>query len=136
MALLSPNPKITKHICARAMQLQCQFSQRLRSVASSMVLNKQTSQRINRKDCGSLKAASPVQCTEKLMPSSISFKDVCVSVCPKEDGLIKIQVNVSGTMTDSIFEEVFKKKVAAAQPLPGFRRMKGGTIVTFTNPDF
>jgi len=57
-------------------------------------------------------------------------------VCPKEDDLIKIQVNVSGTMTDSIFEEVFKKKVAAAQPLPGFRRMKGGTIVTFTNPDF
>ena len=49
---------------------------------------------------------------------------------------MQIQVNVSGTMTDSIFEEVFTKKVAAAQPLPGFRRMKGGTIVTFTNPDF
>jgi len=126
MALVSPNPKITKHICARAMQLQCQFSHRLRSVASSTVLNKQPSQRINQKDCGSLKAASPVQCTENLLQSSISFKDFCVSVCPKEDGLIKIQVNVSGTMTDSIFEEVFTKKVAAAQPLPGFRRMKGG----------
>ncbi|XP_025804391.1 uncharacterized protein LOC112883325 isoform X1 [Panicum hallii] len=126
MALVSPNPKITKHICARGMRLQCQFSHKLRSVAPSMVLNKQPSQRINRKDCGSLKAASPVQFTENLMQSSISFKDFCVSVCAKEDGLIKIQVNVSGTMTDSIFEEVFTKKVAAAQPLPGFRRMKGG----------
>lgn len=29
-------------------------------------------------------------------------------------------------MTDSIFEKVFTKNVAAAQPLPGFRRMKGG----------
>jgi len=42
---------------------------------------------------------------------------------------MQIQVNVSGTMTDSIFEEVFKKKVAAAQPLPGFRRMKGGILL-------
>jgi len=42
---------------------------------------------------------------------------------------MQIQVNVSGTMTDSIFEEVFTKKVAAAQPLPGFRRMKGGILL-------
>ena len=127
--------QITKHICARAMQLQCQFSHRLRSVASSTVLNKQPSQRqvvsgallpflltytvilfclktvvrdylafsndhindsrpilsimlmnvlnclynisfrINRKDCGSLKAASPVQCTAIPL---INFLKLCM----------------------------------------------------------
>ncbi|CAN6198527.1 unnamed protein product [Urochloa humidicola] len=115
MALVRPKPKITNHIYASP--LQCRFSPRLRSLASW---------RINWKDCGSLQAASPVQCTENLTQSSISFKDFCVSVFTEDDGLIKIQVNVSGTMTDSIFEKVFTKKVAAAQPLPGFRRMKGG----------
>ncbi|TKW34119.1 hypothetical protein SEVIR_2G283400v4 [Setaria viridis] len=126
MALVRPNPKITNHTCVRGMRLQCQFSHRLRSVASSMVLNTQPSQRINRKDCDLLQAASSVQRTENLTQSSVSFKDFCVSVCTEEGGLIKIQVNVSGTMTDSIFEKVLTKKVAAAQPLPGFRQMKGG----------
>ncbi|RCV12483.1 hypothetical protein SETIT_2G272700v2 [Setaria italica] len=135
MALVRPNPKITNHTCVRGMRLQCQFSHRLRSVASLMVLNTQPSQGINRKDCGLLQAASSVQRTENLTQSSVSFKDFCVSVCTEEGGLIKIKVNVSGTMTDSIFEKVLTKKVAAAQPLPGFRQMKGGhrnlTLPTF-----
>ncbi|KAG0544463.1 hypothetical protein BDA96_02G277000 [Sorghum bicolor] len=124
MALVSPNLKvglqITNQMCVRGMQLQCQFSHRLPSVSCSMLLNTQPSQRTNHKDCGLLQ----VQCTQNLMQSSVSFSDFSVSVCTKEDGLIK--VNVSGTMTDSIFEKVFTKNVAAAQPLPGFRRMKGG----------
>ncbi|XP_021310413.1 uncharacterized protein LOC110433095 isoform X4 [Sorghum bicolor] len=123
MALVSPNLKvglqITNQMCVRGMQLQCQFSHRLPSVSCSMLLNTQPSQRTNHKDCGLLQ----VQCTQNLMQSSVSFSDFSVSVCTKEDGLIK--VNVSGTMTDSIFEKVFTKNVAAAQPLPGFRRMKG-----------
>jgi hypothetical protein len=41
---------------------------------------------------------------------------------------MKILVNGSGIMTDSIFVKDFTKKVAAAQPLPGFRRMKGGIL--------
>ncbi|XP_021310412.1 uncharacterized protein LOC110433095 isoform X3 [Sorghum bicolor] len=125
MALVSPNLKvglqITNQMCVRGMQLQCQFSHRLPSVSCSMLLNTQPSQRTNHKDCGLLQ----VQCTQNLMQSSVSFSDFSVSVCTKEDGLIKLQVNVSGTMTDSIFEKVFTKNVAAAQPLPGFRRMKG-----------
>jgi hypothetical protein len=42
---------------------------------------------------------------------------------------MQIQVNVSGTMTDSIFEKVLTKKISAAQPLPGFRQMKGGILL-------
>ncbi|KAL5677781.1 hypothetical protein ACJX0J_013912, partial [Zea mays] len=113
---------ITNQMCARGMPLECQFPHRLPSVACSMLLNTQPSQRTNHKDCGLLQ----VQCTENLMQSPVSFSDFSVSVCAQEDGLIKLQVNVSGTMTDSIFEKVFTKNVAAAQPLPGFRRMKGG----------
>ncbi|KAL6656332.1 hypothetical protein ACP70R_007158 [Stipagrostis hirtigluma subsp. patula] len=58
--------------------------------------------------------------------SSVSFKDFCVSVYTQEDSVIKIRVNVAGTLTGSTFDIVFTKSVAAAQPLPGFRRMKGG----------
>uniref|UniRef100_A0A804QDP7 peptidylprolyl isomerase n=1 Tax=Zea mays TaxID=4577 RepID=A0A804QDP7_MAIZE len=64
--------------------------------------------------------------TENLMQSLVSFSDFSVSVCTEENSLIKLQVHVSGTITDSIFKKVFTKNVAAAQPLPGFRRMKGG----------
>lgn len=39
---------------------------------------------------------------------------------------MQLRVTVADTMTESIFEKVFSKNVAAAQPLPGFRRMKGG----------
>jgi len=47
---------------------------------------------------------------------------------------MQLQVNVSGTMTDSIFQKVFTKNVAAAQPLPGFRRMKGGIVLKLLQP--
>ncbi|KAF0914071.1 hypothetical protein E2562_026485 [Oryza meyeriana var. granulata] len=64
--------------------------------------------------------------TENNTESSVSFKDFLVSVRTEEDGMIKTRVTVAGTMTESIFEKVFLKKLVAAQPLPGFRRMKGG----------
>ncbi|WOG86920.1 hypothetical protein DCAR_0206139 [Daucus carota subsp. sativus] len=35
-------------------------------------------------------------------------------------------VEVCGAKTQEIFNEVFTKMVAAAQPIPGFRRVKGG----------
>ncbi|XP_054816761.1 uncharacterized protein LOC129316384 isoform X2 [Prosopis cineraria] len=41
-------------------------------------------------------------------------------------GELKISIEVSGTKTQSIFDDVFDKMVAAAQPIPGFRRVKGG----------
>ncbi|XP_020517861.1 uncharacterized protein LOC18425752 isoform X6 [Amborella trichopoda] len=39
---------------------------------------------------------------------------------------IKMKVVVSGAKTQKIFDEVFSKLVEAAQPIPGFRRVKGG----------
>ncbi|XP_015696574.1 trigger factor isoform X2 [Oryza brachyantha] len=87
---------------------------------------KMINHRINHKSFSVLRAVSPVQCTVNNTQSSISFKDFLVSVQTEEDGLIKIRVTVDDTMTDSFFEKVFLKKLVAAQPLPGFRRMKGG----------
>ncbi|XP_041001864.1 trigger factor-like isoform X2 [Juglans microcarpa x Juglans regia] len=39
---------------------------------------------------------------------------------------LMISVEVFGARTKAIFESVFEKMVAAAQPIPGFRRVKGG----------
>lgn len=44
----------------------------------------------------------------------------------------QIRVEVSGAKTRAIFEDVFKKMVTAAQPIPGFRRVKGGNISEFS----
>uniref|UniRef100_A0A0A9BA25 peptidylprolyl isomerase n=1 Tax=Arundo donax TaxID=35708 RepID=A0A0A9BA25_ARUDO len=115
---------MTNKNCARGPQLQ--FSHRLPSVACSMMLNTQPSQRTDCNGCSALRAVSPIQCTENPTQSSVSFKDFCVSVCTKDDGVMKIRVNVAGILTDSIFHKVFTKNVAAAQPLSSFRRMKGG----------
>lgn len=41
-------------------------------------------------------------------------------------------MEVSGAKTRAIFEDVFKKMVTAAQPIPGFRRVKGGKISEFS----
>lgn len=43
-----------------------------------------------------------------------------------EDNKLKISVEVFGARTQEIFDDVFSKMVAAAQPIPGFRRVKGG----------
>ncbi|XP_024003872.1 uncharacterized protein LOC18026940 [Eutrema salsugineum] len=39
---------------------------------------------------------------------------------------VKVHVEVSGQKTQTVFNHVFEKMVAAAQPIPGFRRVKGG----------
>lgn len=39
---------------------------------------------------------------------------------------LKMSAKVSGAKTRAIFDDVFSKMVAAAQPIPGFRRVKGG----------
>lgn len=43
-----------------------------------------------------------------------------------EPGELKISVEVSGTITQKVFDSVFEKMGADAQPIPGFRRVKGG----------
>ena len=40
----------------------------------------------------------------------------------------QISVEIFGAKTQAIFDNVFDKMVAAAQPIPGFRRVKGGKI--------
>ncbi|CAH2060000.1 unnamed protein product [Thlaspi arvense] len=39
---------------------------------------------------------------------------------------VKVHVEISGEKTQTVFNHVFEKMVAAAQPIPGFRRVKGG----------
>lgn len=48
----------------------------------------------------------------------------------------QIKVEVSGAKTRAIFNEVFDKMVADAQPIPGFRRVKGGTILFIVDKYF
>lgn len=40
-----------------------------------------------------------------------------------------MSVEVSGTITQKVFDSVFEKMVADAQPIPGFRRVKGGEVL-------
>ncbi|XP_028801728.1 uncharacterized protein LOC114756929 [Neltuma alba] len=56
-----------------------------------------------------------------------AFEDFYISSTNVNDGgELKISIEVSGTKTQRIFDDVFDKMVAAAQPIPGFRRIKGG----------
>ncbi|CAL0302562.1 unnamed protein product [Lupinus luteus] len=59
--------------------------------------------------------------------SSAHFEEFSVSVADINDVKeLKISIEVSGNKTQKIFDDVFEKMVAAAQPIPGFRRVKGG----------
>ncbi|KAK7271418.1 hypothetical protein RJT34_27299 [Clitoria ternatea] len=59
--------------------------------------------------------------------SSNNFEDFSVSVPDTNYAReLKISIEVSGNKTQRIFDDVFWKMVAAAQPIPGFRRVKGG----------
>uniref|UniRef100_A0A0E0M3D9 peptidylprolyl isomerase n=1 Tax=Oryza punctata TaxID=4537 RepID=A0A0E0M3D9_ORYPU len=121
MGRLAKNPKMINHRYASELRLQ-----HCLSPACSVMFNKHCSYRITRKSCSVLQAVSPyLSGTENSSKLSVSFKDFLVSVRTEEDGLIKIRVTVAGTMTESFFDKVFSNNVAAAQPLPGFRRMKG-----------
>ncbi|KAL7085869.1 hypothetical protein ACP275_14G304000 [Erythranthe tilingii] len=57
--------------------------------------------------------------------SSIEEFSFTATSSDKDDEL-KITVEVSGTKTQEIYDKVFAKMVEDAQPIPGFRRVKGG----------
>ncbi|KAM3276740.1 hypothetical protein ACQJBY_044870 [Aegilops geniculata] len=120
------NLKMVNHKCTRGLGPQLQFSHDVPSSACLVIFNKECSKRINHKVCRALQAVSPVQCAENPTQAPVAFKDFHVSVLTEEDGVIEIRVTVSSKMTDSVFEKVLSKHIAAAQPLPGFRRLKGG----------
>ncbi|WCJ41249.1 hypothetical protein M5689_022130 [Euphorbia peplus] len=59
--------------------------------------------------------------------SSSQFEEFSVTASDvNEDGELRISVEVTGAGTRAVFNNVFDKMVAAAQPIPGFRRVKGG----------
>ncbi|KAM4113759.1 hypothetical protein ACJW30_04G020500 [Castanea mollissima] len=59
--------------------------------------------------------------------SSSQFDDFSVAATSTSKGReLKISVEIFGAKTQAIFDNVFDKMVAAAQPIPGFRRVKGG----------
>ncbi|KAM1037104.1 hypothetical protein FF1_032010 [Malus domestica] len=67
--------------------------------------------------------------TEDIGVSSSQIDDLPVTVTTSganDAGELKINVEASGAKTQAIFDEVFNKMVTAAQPIPGFRRVKGG----------
>lgn len=87
-------------------------------------------------------------CRDPQRPSTVCFPSVCaISSGMEETGVscsqlkdfsvstntstgevkeLKISIEVFGTRTRAIFDRVLSKMVAAAQPIPGFRRVKGG----------
>ncbi|GAB4828488.1 hypothetical protein Ancab_039326 [Ancistrocladus abbreviatus] len=62
--------------------------------------------------------------------SSLQFEEFSVAtatiVLMIKNFIYQIDVVVNGAKTREIFEEEFSKMVANAQPIPGFRRVKGG----------
>ncbi|XP_021906718.1 uncharacterized protein LOC110821251 [Carica papaya] len=81
--------------------------------------------RLRNKYCPSVYCA--VSGVEEVGVSSSQKEDISVLISKSnENGELKISVEVSGDKTQKIFDNVFDKMVAAAQPIPGFRRVKGG----------
>ncbi|XP_030528046.1 trigger factor [Rhodamnia argentea] len=80
--------------------------------------------RRNNKGFGAIFSAAPGIENVEAAPH---FEDVSVTnTTSSSDRELKIRVEVSGAKTQVIFNDVFDKLVAAAQPIPGFRREKGG----------
>ncbi|CAI9108574.1 OLC1v1008208C1 [Oldenlandia corymbosa var. corymbosa] len=64
---------------------------------------------------------------EDTQTSTSQFHDFSVTTCQSDKANeLKISIEVSGKKTKAVFDDVFSKMVADAQPIPGFRRVKGG----------
>ncbi|RVW88549.1 hypothetical protein CK203_033072 [Vitis vinifera] len=62
--------------------------------------------------------------------SSSQFEDFSVTATSTGNAKeLKISVELSGVKTRTIFDNVFSKMVADAQPIPGFRRVKGAFLL-------
>ncbi|RYQ87039.1 hypothetical protein Ahy_B09g094524 isoform C [Arachis hypogaea] len=63
------------------------------------------------------------------------FEEFSVSVGDISDSKeLKISIKVSGSKTQQIFDDVFGKMVAAAQPIPGFRRIPKEILLEVLGP--
>ncbi|MQL83668.1 hypothetical protein Taro_016165, partial [Colocasia esculenta] len=65
---------------------------------------------------------------------SSSFEGFTVTANANKSGEIKLLIDVSGSKTEVIFDDVFSKLVAAAQPIPGFRRIPRDVLLQILGP--
>lgn len=64
---------------------------------------------------------------EDSQASSSHFEEFSVMLCKTDKANeLKISMVVEGIRTQAIFDDVFSSMVVDAQPIPGFRRVKGG----------
>ncbi|KAI8567066.1 hypothetical protein RHMOL_Rhmol02G0092300 [Rhododendron molle] len=64
---------------------------------------------------------------EDIEGSSSPSQDFSVTASgTSEANELRLSVEVSGAKTEAIFDDVLSKMAVAAQPIPGFRRVKGG----------
>ncbi|GMI89943.1 hypothetical protein HRI_002663500 [Hibiscus trionum] len=69
----------------------------------------------------------PAHAISSAVGVSSQLEDFTVTTSSTQESReLKIRVEVSGAKTRAIFNDVFDKMVADAQPIPGFRRVKGG----------
>ncbi|KAJ0034103.1 hypothetical protein Pint_26063 [Pistacia integerrima] len=88
------------------------------------------SRRRSRKYCSSVFAV--LSGVEDVGVSSSQFDDFLVTTSKTNEAKkLKISIEISGTKTRAIFDDVFDKMVAAAQPIPGFRRVKGDFMLVY-----
>ncbi|XP_038711308.1 uncharacterized protein LOC120005624 isoform X2 [Tripterygium wilfordii] len=80
-----------------------------------------------RRECCRFSHALCAVLAEEVEVSSSQFEDFSITSTSINEGKeLKISLNVFGAKTRVIFDNIFDKMVAAAQPIPGFRRVKGG----------
>ncbi|XP_051152624.1 uncharacterized protein LOC127266421 isoform X2 [Andrographis paniculata] len=108
--------------------IPCQYFSRGYFSAETSYRARQYLQRSSNK---AIEAVVPgVNDDEILSSSSPSFSiddfTVTATSSADKDDQLKIAVEVSGSKTQEIYDVVFSKMVDDAQPIPGFRRVKGG----------
>ncbi|KAI3927295.1 hypothetical protein MKW92_032149 [Papaver armeniacum] len=106
--------KSRNHVCFRR-----------RSASVSIHYRKQDQFRVNERSSFCAFALSSE--AEEVGVSTTSLDGISVAATTTSEPLeLKIRIDVTGAKTQEIFDDVFSKMVAAAQPIPGFRRVKGG----------
>lgn len=98
---------------------------RVRGKVATMFTSEEEVQAVNERS--SLCAFALSSEAEEVGVSTTSLDGISVAAKTTSEPLeLKIRIDVTGAKTQEIFDDVFSKMVAAAQPIPGFRRVKGG----------
>ncbi|XP_020087763.1 uncharacterized protein LOC109709834 isoform X2 [Ananas comosus] len=125
--LFNLNPKIVSEGRRLDLHNQVLFSHRPWSFVNLSTFVEEGSKRHSScKIFSTTQVVSPVLNSENPDASVSHYEDFSVAVNARDEKEMKIRVTVSSSKTQFIFDDVFSKLVAAAQPIPGFRRVKGG----------